>query len=113
MLESCKDRGDRQRDGRGECVCKASDEGGAGLDDVNHINSHIPIKFPTSILLFKLPHSLDQLLINSPSTWPLPVPKMYFVESTHHSHTDNTGLSITDERYKPTSKQKNAVSRCD
>lgn len=36
--------------------------------------------------------------------------KMYFVESTHHSHTDNSGLLPTDERYKPTSKQKNAVS---
>jgi hypothetical protein len=35
---------------------------------------------------------------------------MYFVESTHNSHHDNTGLLPNDERYKPTSKQKNAVS---
>ncbi|KAI5455044.1 hypothetical protein NCC49_002317 [Naganishia albida] len=35
---------------------------------------------------------------------------MYFVEPSHHSHTDNTGLSITDDRYKPTSKQKNAAN---
>ncbi|GHJ88540.1 hypothetical protein NliqN6_4942 [Naganishia liquefaciens] len=35
---------------------------------------------------------------------------MYFVESTHHSHTDNTGLLPTDERFKPTSKQKNAAN---
>lgn len=35
---------------------------------------------------------------------------MYYVEPAHHSAHDNTGLLPTDQRYKPTSKQKNAVS---
>lgn len=74
------------------------------LDDVNPIYSSIPIKFPLQTRRSEPTSALIPPLLVSP------FPKMYFVEPSHHSHTVNTGLSITDDRYKPTSKQKNAVS---